>query len=179
MGSMPSNWNQFSVDRCFNIKIMAEARKSWVLFGLKIKRLHISHSWTITWTHTHLWTLRTTHAHKDPRVRERKGHQTIALPVNFPEAIALESALAKRGTCTQGRALKQAKYGLEARQTRSLVRTSLEGLFPYKPLKPPAEHMGLFYLSLSLCLSFCLRLSDHCPHPAEPTCTFSTYELLS
>ena len=65
-------------------------------------------------------TSQTTHVQKGSSgVREGRGHQTIIGSVNFSETLALESILAKRCTCTQGRALSQAKYGLKARQRKT------------------------------------------------------------
>lgn len=77
------SWNLSPVDRCFEIKIMAEARRSGVLLGSQGKRPRISHSWG-------QGTL------PNYRARRWEGCRTTAHPMNLPETLAQGSTLAKR-----------------------------------------------------------------------------------
>lgn len=91
--------------------------------------------------------------------REGRGCPTIIHPVNFPEALALESILAKRCVCTQGRALSQAKYGLRARQSKMIWPKETRKTCPrISDLKHPQSAM-LCSISLSVSLSLHLSLS--------------------
>lgn len=61
------------------------------------------------------------HTHsKFPRGSEKGGAQTTVHPVNPPEALELESILAKRCPSTQGRALRQDKCGPKARRSKAI-----------------------------------------------------------
>ena len=62
------------------------------------------------------------HTHsKVPRGSERGGAQTTVHPVNPPEALELESILAKRCPSTQGRAQRWDKCGSRPDGTRRLI----------------------------------------------------------
>ena len=94
-----------------------------------------------------------------PQEPGKGGTRTIVGPVNFPETLALESILAKRCVCTQGRALSRAKCGLKARQSKMIGQR--------KPHTSDLNHPQSRGLSLSLCLSLSFSLSLS---PSPPPC---------
>lgn len=99
------------------------------------------------------------HTHsKFPRGSEKGGAQTTVHPVNPPEALELESILAKRCPSTQGRALRRANVGPRPDGARRLARGSPEG----GPHAPDLNHPQ------SRCHSLALLHLPCRPHQSPP-----------